>query len=166
MSNNEECRTQSDLIGFLALVNGKLILPFEELFRGELTNLQLLALVALRSDGEMPVTALADRLYITKQQMTKIISKLEADGHVHRKRHPSDGRVTLVRLTDETDALLAERHERFIEAAGRTIERHYCKRDARIFSQAIGELTRILSALPDHALDCVGTRKSENAPSD
>ncbi len=146
-------RGHSDLLGFLALVNCKLILPFEELFRGELTNLQLLTICALRDSGEISVTALADLLFLSKQQMTKIISKLCEDGYIERRRHPSDGRIVLVRLSKATSELLAERHERFAAAARRVIEQYDCAQDVGRFNELISELNRILSALPGHAIE-------------
>lgn len=152
----QQTKEQSDLIGFLALVNCKLILPFEELFKGELTTLQLLTLCALRRGGEISVTDLADRLYISKQQMTKIISKLTDDGHIERRRHPSDGRIVLVRLSDATEQLMAERHNRFQAAAGRVIEQYDCKQDVGRFNELISEISRILAALPGHAIEQAG----------
>lgn len=146
-------QNQTDLIGFLALVNCKLILPFEELFRGELTTLQLLTLCALRRSGEISVTDLADRLYTCKQQMTKIISKLCEDGHIVRRRHPSDGRIVLVRLSEETEKLMTERHARFAAAAGKVIREYDGEQDADRFDELISELSRILAVLPGHAID-------------
>ncbi len=146
-------QNQSDLIGFLALVNCKLILPFEELFRGELTTLQLLTLCALRRSGEISVTDLADRLYTCKQQMTKIISKLCDDGHIVRSRHPSDGRIVLVRLSEDTERLMNERHVRFAAAAGKVIREYDCEQDVGRFEELISELSRILAVLPGHAIE-------------
>ncbi len=155
-NSNQATHDQSDLIGFLALVNCKLILPFEELFRGELTNLQLLVLCALRRNGELSVTDLADRLYISKQQMTKIISKLTEDGHIERRRHPSDGRIVLVRLSEATESLLKERHLRFSAAASRVIEQYDGAQDVGRFNELISELSRILAVLPGHAIEQAG----------
>jgi len=143
----------NDLIGFLALVNCKLILPFEELFRGELTNLQLLTLCALRQSGEVSVKSLAERLYLSKQQLTKILSKLCEEGYVERRRHPSDGRIVLVCLSEETSKLFDERHSRFSSAANRVIERYDCKQDVDRFNELITEINRILSAMPGHAIE-------------
>ena len=146
-------QNQSDLLGFLALVNCKLTLPFEELFRGELTTLQLLTLCALRRCGEISVTDLADRLYTCKQQMTKIISKLCEDGHIVRRRHPSDGRIVLVRLSDDTEKLMSDRLARFAAAAGKVIREYDCEQDVGRFNELISELSRILAVLPVHAIE-------------
>ena len=141
---------QGDIIGFLALVNCKLILPFEELFKGELTTLQLLTLCALRRNGEISVTDLADRLYICKQQMTRIVAKLCEDGYIERRRHPSDGRIVLVRLSDSAEKLMSERRDLFSNSAGRLIEQYDSAQDVEHFWEIIDELSRILSALPGH----------------
>ena len=146
-------QNHSDLVGFLALVNCKLILPCEELFRGELTTLQLLTLCALRRSGEISVTDLADRLYTCKQQMTKIISKLCEDGHIVRRRHPSDGRIVLVRLSEDTERLMHERHNRFAAAAGKVIREYDCEQDVGRFNDLIAELSSILAVLPGHAIE-------------
>lgn len=143
----------TDLVGFLALVNCKLMLPFEELFRGELTNLQLLTLCALYQSGETSAKALADRLYLSKQQLTKIMAKLCDDGHVERRRHPSDGRIVLVRLSDETADLFEQRHNHFAAAASRVIEQYDGAQEAGRFNELIIELNRILSSLPGHAIE-------------
>lgn len=145
---------KGDIIGFLALVSGKLILPFEELFRGELTMLQLLTLFALRENGECSVTSLADRLYVPKQQMTKLIARLDKCGHVCRRKHESDGRYVMVRLSDSTASMLNERHARFVETVKRIIEQYECEQDVQRFIESIYELSRILSALPSHSMDC------------
>ncbi|MBE6759190.1 MAG: MarR family transcriptional regulator [Ruminococcaceae bacterium] len=150
-------QNHSDLLGFLALVNCKLILPFEELFRGELTTLQLLTLCALRRSGEISVTDLADRLYTCKQQMTRIISKLCDDGHIVRRRHPSDGRIVLVRLSEKTEGLMNERHARFAAAAGKVISKYDCEQDVGRFNDLIDELSRILAVLPGHAIELADT---------
>ena len=146
-------QNQSDLLGFLALVNCKLILPFEELFRGELTTLQLLTLCALRRSGEISVTDLADRLYTCKQQMTRIVSKLCEDGHIVRRRHPSDGRIVLVQLSTDTEKLMNDRLSRFAAAAGKVIREYDCEQDVIRFDELISELSRILAVLPGHAID-------------
>jgi len=147
----------SDLLGFLALVNCKLILPFEELFKGELTNLQLLTICALRDSGETSVTALANQLFLSKQQMTKIISKLCEDGYIERRRHPSDGRIVLVRLSEKTEGLMNERHARFAAAAGKVISKYDCEQDVGRFNDLIDELSRILAVLPGHAIELADT---------
>ena len=151
--DNYSQQHSGDLIGFLSLVNCKLLLPFEELFRGELTNLQLLTLCALRQSGEVSVKSLAERLYLSKQQLTKILSKLCEEGYVERRRHPIDGRIVLVRLSDRTSKLFDERHDRFSTAANRVIERYDCVQDVDRFNELISELNRILSSMPGHAIE-------------
>ena len=112
----EAAQTERDFTGFLALVYGKLLRPFEELFRGELTNLQIMTLCALGRSGPTSVTELAHRLHMPKQQMTKVLSKLSDEGYVCRYSHDSDKRIVLVALTESTISLLDEKREQFFQA--------------------------------------------------
>lgn len=156
-SNTQQPRCSGDIIGFLSLVNCKLMLPFEELFRGELTNLQLLTLCALQQSGEISVTELAERLYLSKQHITKIIARLCEENYIERRRHPSDGRIVLIRLSDKTRDLFDERREHFSAAASQVIERYDSVQDVDRFNELISEMCRILSVLPAHAIEQAGS---------
>ena len=48
----------------------------------------------------MPITKASDRLQVHVTSVTHAIRRLESDGLVERIPHPTDGRTTLVRLTD------------------------------------------------------------------
>ena len=50
--------------------------------------------------GALPITKASDRLQVHVTSVTHAIRRLEADGLVERIPHPTDGRTTLVRLTD------------------------------------------------------------------
>lgn len=150
MDDNAVNCQRGDFISFLALINCKLIRPFEELFRGEFTNLQLLTLCALSESGPIPVTALADRLYVPKQQMTKLIACLTKNGHIRRTRSPNDHRIILVELTDSTEQLLAERRALFVRSVGEIISHYDGDQEVSLFMQHISGLNSILSSLPNH----------------
>ena len=61
---------------------------------------ELLRLLAFSSSGALPITKASDRLQVHVTSVTHAIRRLEADGLVERLPHPTDGRTTLVRLTD------------------------------------------------------------------
>ena len=61
---------------------------------------ELLRLLAFSSSGALPITKASDRLQVHVTSATHAIRRLEADGLVERLPHPTDGRTTLVRLTD------------------------------------------------------------------
>jgi DNA-binding MarR family transcriptional regulator len=42
---------------------------------------------------------MGDRLQVHPTSVTSIIDRLEASGHVVRRRHPTDGRTTLAEIT-------------------------------------------------------------------
>ncbi|SCX25451.1 MarR family winged helix-turn-helix transcriptional regulator [Mycolicibacterium fluoranthenivorans] len=64
------------------------------------SRFELLRLLAFSSSGALPITKASDRLQLHVTSVTHAIRRLEADGLVERVPHPTDGRTTLVRVTD------------------------------------------------------------------
>jgi DNA-binding MarR family transcriptional regulator len=61
---------------------------------------ELLRLLAFSGRGALPITKASDRLQVHVTSVTHAIRRLESDGLVERVPHPTDGRTTLVRLTE------------------------------------------------------------------
>ncbi|BDX34110.1 transcriptional regulator [Mycobacterium antarcticum] len=61
---------------------------------------ELLRLLAFSSSGALPITKASDLLQVHVTSVTHAIRRLESDALVERVPHPTDGRTTLVRLTD------------------------------------------------------------------
>ncbi|MFB1295502.1 MarR family transcriptional regulator [Mycobacterium sp. pW049] len=61
---------------------------------------ELLRLLAFSRTGALPITKASDRLQVHVTSVTHAIRRLESDGLVERLPHPTDGRTTLVRITD------------------------------------------------------------------
>ena len=61
---------------------------------------ELLRLLAFSSTGALPITKASERLQVHVTSVTHAIRRLEADGLVERIPHPTDGRTTLVQITD------------------------------------------------------------------
>src|SRR5690606_18284734 len=61
---------------------------------------ELLTLLSFTRDGRMPVSSAAGRLQVHPTSVTNTVDRLEQAGLVRREPHPSDGRATLVVLTD------------------------------------------------------------------
>ena len=64
------------------------------------SRFELLRLLAFSRNGELPITKASDRLQVHVTSVTHAIRRLESDGLVERVPHPTDGRTTLVRLTE------------------------------------------------------------------
>lgn len=69
---------------------------------------ELLTLLSFTRDGRMPVTSAARRLQVHQTSVTNTVDRLEAAGLVRREPHPTDGRATLVVLTDDGRARAEE----------------------------------------------------------
>jgi DNA-binding MarR family transcriptional regulator len=64
----------------------------------------------LLANGPMRVSDLAEREAISQPGMTTLVNRLEAAGQAERVADPTDGRATLVRITEVGRAILRERH--------------------------------------------------------
>ena len=77
---------------------------------GQLTQPQISALTTVERHGELRLGELARLEQIGKSTMTRLVSKLEDAGYLHRWVDRSDGRVSLVTVTDHgADVLRAAR---------------------------------------------------------
>ncbi|CAN5162198.1 hypothetical protein BH11ACT5_BH11ACT5_11580 [soil metagenome] len=63
------------------------------------TDLVALCVVMMR--GQLGPTDLAKQLQLSTAAVTTVVNRLEANGHVTRSQHPTDGRGVLVAPTDE-----------------------------------------------------------------
>lgn len=79
----------------LARVEGALR-PYDLSF----SRFELLRLLAFSRTGALPITKASDLLQVHVTSVTHAIRRLEVDGLVERVPHPTDGRTTLVRITD------------------------------------------------------------------
>ena len=64
------------------------------------SRFELLRLLAFSRTGALPITKASDRLQVHVTSVTHAIRRLEADRLVTRIPHPTDGRTTLVQITD------------------------------------------------------------------
>jgi DNA-binding MarR family transcriptional regulator len=76
--------------------------------KGELTASQRFALGRLSREGPLTVTALARAEGVRPQSMGATVAVLEAQGLVAGAPDPTDGRQTLLSLTDAARAFIAD----------------------------------------------------------
>jgi len=70
--------------------------PFELTF----ARYELLMLLHFSSHGSMPLKKASERLQVHPTSITNAVDRLEAADLVSRSPHPTDGRATLIALTD------------------------------------------------------------------
>jgi DNA-binding MarR family transcriptional regulator len=74
--------------------------------KGDLTPTKLTALGILHRDGPLSANALASRLGILPQSLTRIIADLESEGLLRRTRDARDGREHILEPTARAIALM------------------------------------------------------------
>jgi DNA-binding MarR family transcriptional regulator len=61
---------------------------------------ELLTLLSFTRGGQLPMTSASARLQVHPTSVTNTVDRLETDGLVRRSAHPTDGRATLVTITE------------------------------------------------------------------
>ena len=69
---------------------------------------EILMLLSFSRTGAMPMKRLGSRLQVHPTSVTSAVDRLEAQGYVERKSHPSDRRAVLASITDEGRQVGAE----------------------------------------------------------
>lgn len=135
-------------IEFISLVYSRLIRPFERQFREHFTNLQIITLCILRQNGATAVTELADRLCLSKQQMTKLAAKLCAEGCVRRITDRRDRRVVHLELTEKAEQMLTENRCRFARELTAALSADGDASRAEEFLRCTNRLAELMKELP------------------
>lgn len=83
---------------------------FNGVYRGALKELgltypQYLVMLVLWEHGELPVKGIGERLRLDSGTLSPLLKRLEAAGHVERRRSAEDERSVTVRVTDDGAAL-------------------------------------------------------------
>lgn len=76
---------------------------------------EMLTLLSFTRDGALPMASASARLQVHPTSVTNTVDRLERDGLARREPHPTDGRATLVVLTDAGRELAVRATERLNE---------------------------------------------------
>lgn len=60
----------------------------------------------MKEGGSILPSMLAQKIGVTKSNITLLLAPLENEGFIHRASHPSDGRKTIISITPEGQTLL------------------------------------------------------------
>ncbi len=67
---------------------------------------EALVLLVFSRNGALPLGRMGERLQVHPTSVTSIVDRLEAAGHVVRRRHPEDGRAVLAEITEDGRAVV------------------------------------------------------------
>ncbi|MEO3944769.1 MarR family transcriptional regulator [Gorillibacterium sp. CAU 1737] len=95
---------------FFALVEttAKLVEVSEQVWQSHgLNGARIRVMVEImKAGGTLLPSELAQRIGVTKANISLLLIPLERDGFIHRAVHPQDGRMTLISITEEGKSLL------------------------------------------------------------
>lgn len=80
-----------------------LVAPVESTLRPfalSFARFEVLRLLAFTRDGRLPMKSAVKRLQVHSTSVTSTVDRLVRDGLVRREKHPTDGRATVLAITD------------------------------------------------------------------
>jgi DNA-binding MarR family transcriptional regulator len=89
-------RTQQILLGRIESVLKGFDLTF--------ARFEMLTLLSFTRTGALPMAKASERLQVHPTSVTNVVDRLEKVGLVRRVAHPTDGRATLIEITEEGKA--------------------------------------------------------------
>lgn len=108
-----------------------------QMFENEnLTGPQGMLVCVLHRHGPMKITDISEQMGLSMSTVSSILNRLERDHVVVRERSESDGRVVLIKLTDE-----------FFEKSGKAFKRIETAWEERLNRATVDEIETILNAL-------------------
>lgn len=125
----------------------------EQTTRGDLTNAQKAVLLRLERDGAATVTALAHAEGIRPQSMGATIAALEAAGLVEGAPHPSDGRQTLLSLTEHCRQWIAAGRAAREDWLFRALDQQFSADELAALAHVLPLLERLADAQPQGVPD-------------
>ncbi|GBQ25054.1 MarR family winged helix-turn-helix transcriptional regulator [Gluconacetobacter sacchari] len=113
---------------------------------GDLTPSQASVLLRLERDGPATASALARAEGMRPQSMASIVAALDAAGLIGGAPDPADGRQTLLSLTEDCRALVAQGRAARQDWLARAIDRHLSRQEQAALEAALGLLRRLVEA--------------------
>ena len=111
-SSSQASLTAAEIAARLRLSTTRLARQLRQESGAGLTPSQLSALAVISNHGPLTLGALAEHERVAPPSITKVVTKLEADGLVTRAADPGDRRIARVAISSRGAALLAESRRR------------------------------------------------------
>lgn len=147
MTADVKMRVCEDIYRMIIYTNEKLCKPFEDSFKSQLSTMQINALCLLENYGSMTMKQLSEHLGITKQQLTRIMARLEEMGYITKAKGEFDRRNVYVSLSQSGKNCLSEKSFDYIRQLCDEIENKVDPYDFDRFSTAIVTINDIFEEL-------------------
>ncbi len=102
----------------------------------QVTPAQVMVLFYLQKNADSDLTALSNSLMLENATVTGLVDRLEKSGSVERFNHPSDRRVTLVRIT-EKGMVMADKALPIVKRMNQEITKGHTKEEIESFKKVL-----------------------------
>ena len=114
-----EAVDQMHAVTSLMRVQQLVLAQLEEILRPHglsFARYEALVLLTFSRAGSLPLGKMGERLQVHPTSVTSIVDRLEAAGHVVRRKHPQDGRAVLAEITETGRAVVEAATTDLVEA--------------------------------------------------
>lgn len=101
---------------------------------------EVLVLLHFSRTGALPLGKMGDRLMLHQASITNLVDRLEQQGYLRRRPHPTDRRTTLAELTDEGRSIIEAATAAVVAASVGLAD--LTERDQRDLHRILGKLRR------------------------
>ncbi len=77
---------------------------------------EVLVLLYFSRQGRLPLGKMGDRLMLHQASITNLVDRLEQQGYLRRRPHPTDRRTTLAELTEQGRSIIEAATKAVVEA--------------------------------------------------
>ena len=137
----------SEIFRFYWLFSEKVTYPMLAAVRADFTRAEFFTLTVIASNGGLSMSELVDRTRMTKQQITRIVNRLEESGYVLRLRQKEDRRLVQLCPTKETERFMHEYGNRATAHLTRALEQ-LSDEERNVFDTCLTQLNDLLARLP------------------
>lgn len=130
------------LIGIMPMLRNQLWKPMEAKCRG-ISKSQGVAIQILLHFGAMNMTRLSESMYVSNQQMTRIIDGLVEKGFVERFNDPKNRRIVMIRITSEGIQFTKQLQEKALDLMVESF-RKISDDEILVLNDAVGQIERII----------------------
>lgn len=139
-----------ELVVFLPTFNRKVLRTFGFEPKAELKNilspLLMLILLTLSEQEPLTVSELANKIMVSKQQMTPLINKLIEKQFVYRKQAEADRRNVIIVLTPQGHKFLCDAKEELANRVKKTLEK-LNKEDLLVIHDSLTNIYKIMNKI-------------------
>jgi len=146
MPNKTVEQLANDFIRLMPMIRKNFFKPFDKTAKATLSPMQVQILFFLKGKEALPMSEIAAKMNVLKQQLTFLTDKLAENNFIERVHDQKDRRSVKISITQDGIEFLAELHQQMLEILTSKFEQ-LADEDINELQAAIRSMFKVLSRL-------------------